>query len=75
MKNEAIYCECYIYKYHRYKILGSITSEGYLEIMRNHENKTIIDAPEFTIQCKDCGFKKEFKIVNVPNIYNPIYTL
>ena len=73
-QNQAIYCECYIYKYSRYKILGSINSEGLLEIMRNHENKTIIEVTEFTIYCKDCGFKKAFKIADKYNVVPTSYT-
>ena len=59
---QAIHCDCYIFKYRRYKVLGSITSEGLLEIMRNHENKTTIESHEFTLICHTCGFKQEFKI-------------
>ena len=58
----AIYCDCYIFKYKRYKVLGSITYEGFLEIMRNHDNKTVVQAHEFTLKCNSCGFSKSFKI-------------
>ena len=58
----AIYCDCYIEEYQRYKILGSITFEGYLEIMRGHKNKTVIEVGEFMIMCKECGFHKYIKI-------------
>ncbi len=68
----AIYCNCYIAEYARHKVLGSITFEGYLEILRGHKNKTILQAGEFMILCKECGFKKYIKIskaVNWPALY------
>ena len=58
----AIYCDCYIFKYKRYKVLGSITYAGFLEIMRNHDNKTIVESHEFTLKCNSCGFSKSFKL-------------
>ncbi len=71
---QAIYCQCYVPEFDRYKILGSITSEGLLEILRGHKNKTVLEVHEFFIQCKDCGFSKYIKIesmaVNRPNYDN-----
>lgn len=64
---KAIYCKCFIPEYDRYKILGSITSEGYLEILRGHKNKTIIEIREFVIHCKECGFKKYYSINETVN--------
>ena len=55
---KAIYCDCYIPEYDRYKILGSITSEGFLEILRGHKNKTVLFVQEFMIECTICHFKK-----------------
>lgn len=77
MKNDligqAIYCNCYLPEYDRYKILGSITSEGIVEILRSHKNKTLIETHEFMISCKECGYKKYIQIksmeVNRPANY------
>lgn len=62
MNNQAIYCDCFIPDYKRHKILGSITSEGFIEILRGHKNKTIIEAREFMIKCEDCGYSKFIKL-------------
>lgn len=59
---EAIYCNCFIPEYGRHKILGSITSEGVLEILRGHKNKTIISMTNFVIYCPVCGFSKSFSL-------------
>lgn len=64
---KAIYCNCYIEEYKRYKILGSITAEGMLEILRGHKNKTVLQTGEFMIFCKVCGFKKYIKISEAVN--------
>ena len=56
--NKAIYCECFITEYGRYKILGSITDQGKLEVLRGHKNKTIIANGRFLISCRQCGFNK-----------------
>ena len=55
---KAIYCDCYMPEYDRYKILGSVTQDGFLEILRGHKNKTVIFVQEFLIECRICGFKK-----------------
>ena len=65
MKNElgkAIYCECYLEEFDRYKILGSITDTGILEILRGHRNKTCLEVGEFLIMCRSCGFRKYIKL-------------
>ena len=59
---KAIYCNCYLTRYNRYKVLGSITDQGMLEVLRPHENKTIIETQEFFIKCRDCGFTKYIQI-------------
>ena len=53
---------CYIEEFGRYKMLGSITSEGFLEVLRGHQNLTVIQVKEFFIQCKTCGFKKYYNL-------------
>lgn len=59
---QAIYCDCYIPDYKRYKVIGSITAEGILEILRSHENKTYLQVQEFIISCEHCGFRKYIKL-------------
>lgn len=70
---QAIVCNCYLTEFDRYKVLGSVTSEGFLEILRGHKNKTIIETQQFLIRCQDCGFTKFVQIksmaVNQPAIY------
>lgn len=79
----AIYCKCYDAKRMHYKILGSITAEGYLEVMRKNKYDgqhgtaaiTQIKVTEFIISCNNCNFKKEFKIsqaVNLPAQYESL---
>ena len=58
VKGKAIFCECFISEFGRYKILGSITDQGFVEILRGHKNKTIIETKEFLISCRDCGYRK-----------------
>jgi hypothetical protein len=69
---KAIYCDCYIPEYDRYKILGSITNDGILEILRGHKNKTLIYFGEFMIYCRACGFKKYIKIESMA-VNQPTY--
>ena len=70
---QAIVCNCYIKEFDRYKILGSVTSAGFLEILRSHKNKTIIETEHFLIKCQDCGYTKFVQIksmaVNQPASY------
>lgn len=71
---QAIYCDCYIPEYKRYKILGSITYGGLIEIVRPHKNKTIIHAQELMLECIECGYKRYIKIDHENEAVNqPIY--
>lgn len=66
--NRAIYCNCYLLEFDRYKMLGSINSQGELEILRGHKNKTYIEFTQLTIICRECGFAKYINMaVNRPN--------
>lgn len=69
----AIFCNCLVpNETNRYKVLGSITSEGYLEILRGHKNKTIIEVAECMIACRECGYKKYINLRNVVD-NRPVY--
>lgn len=70
---QAIYCDCYIPEYKRYKILGSITDLGLIEIVRPHKNKTIIHAQELMLECIECGYKRFIKIKENEAVNQPIY--
>ena len=59
--NKSIYCKCYFEKYGRYKMLGSVTDQGMLEIARGNHNFTYVKAEEYYINCADCGFSKYIK--------------
>ena len=59
---QAIYCDCFTPQLNRYKVLGSITSEGLIEILRAHKEKTVIESAEFIIACQDCGYKRHIKL-------------
>lgn len=62
---KAIYCECFVPEYNRHKILGSITSEGVIEILRGHKNKTIISTLKFLMSCPDCGYSKYINLESI----------
>ncbi len=69
---QAIYCECYLDEYQRYKILGSITDDGFIEILRGHKNKTVIQTHELMISCLTCGFKK-YVVIESMAVNRPTY--
>lgn len=69
---QAIYCNCYVAEYDRHKILGSITANGILEILRGHKNKTIIETHELLISCESCGFRKHIRIESMA-VNRPTY--
>jgi hypothetical protein len=64
---KAIYCDCYIPEYGRNKILGSITAEGLVEILRGHKNKTVLEVTNFIIGCPVCGFSQVFNLKYAKN--------
>jgi predicted nucleic-acid-binding Zn-ribbon protein len=71
---KAIYCNCYVLEFNRHKILGSVTDQGVLEILRGHKNKTTITGISFVIRCPDCGYSEFLNLqsmaVNQPTYVN-----
>jgi hypothetical protein len=65
ISGKAIYCDCYISEFKRYKILGSITDQGVIEILRGHRNKTIIQTTELLISCPQCNYQKLINLSKV----------
>ena len=69
---QAIYCNCYLEEFDRYKILGSITAQGVIEILRGHKNRTVIETREFVITCPVCKYTKYIKIESM-EVTRPAY--
>lgn len=55
---QAIYCNCYSDKVGRYKILGSITAEGYFEVLRARGSRTLIQAGNLHVYCPECQYSR-----------------
>ena len=53
---KGIYCYCIVPKSTWNKMLGSVTVQGHLVILRPHNNMSIIETEAFSISCPDCHF-------------------